>query len=178
VRAEVDAIAAGSETVLVDDPLLTARHVHRSRPLTRLLFDRRLRIPPSARVFSTLDAGPVIIVTTPEMIANAPERARALERAGAELEPIPTGELPEAVARIGVRQITSLVFEGGVALHRAAWKAGLVDAIHLYVAPVHLGADGVEWLDVDTVSVAALSDRLVTPLGTDVFMEGYVHGID
>ena len=29
VRAEVDAIAVGSGTLLVDDPLLTARHVHR-----------------------------------------------------------------------------------------------------------------------------------------------------
>lgn len=178
VRAEVDAIAAGSETVLVDDPLLTARHVHRSRPLTRVVFDRRLRLPPSARVFSTLDAGPVIIVTTPQMIANAPERARGLERAGAELEALTTGELPEALARIANRQITSVVLEGGVAIHKAAWNAGLVDAIHLYVAPVTLGPGGVSWLDVETVSVASLGDRRVTPLGVDVLMEGYVHGID
>ena len=68
VRAEIDAIAVGSGTVLADDPLLTAREVHRGRPLARVLFDRRLRIRPSARVFSTLDAGPVIIVTTPESI--------------------------------------------------------------------------------------------------------------
>ena len=80
VRAEVDAIAVGSGTLLVDDPLLTARHVHRGRPLTRVVFDRRLRIPPSAKVFSTLETGPVIIVTTPEAIANHPERVR---RAGA-----------------------------------------------------------------------------------------------
>lgn len=45
VRAEVDAIAVGSETVLVDDPALTVRGIHRRRPLTRVLFDRRLRIP-------------------------------------------------------------------------------------------------------------------------------------
>ena len=44
VRAEVDAIAVGSGTVLADDPLLTAREVHRRRPLARVLFDRRLRI--------------------------------------------------------------------------------------------------------------------------------------
>ena len=43
VRAEVDAVAVGSETVLVDDPLLTAREVYRERPLTRVVFDRRLR---------------------------------------------------------------------------------------------------------------------------------------
>ena len=46
VRAEVDAIAVGSGTMLVDDPLLTVREVHRRRPLARVLFDRRLRIRP------------------------------------------------------------------------------------------------------------------------------------
>src|SRR5262245_30751192 len=50
VRAEIDAIGVGSETALVDDPLLTVREIHRRRPLTRVLFDRRLRIRPSARV--------------------------------------------------------------------------------------------------------------------------------
>ena len=63
-RAEVDAIAIGSGTLLVDDPLLTARGAYRARPLTRVVFDRRLRTPPSARLLSTLDRGPVIIVTT------------------------------------------------------------------------------------------------------------------
>src|SRR5262249_2775877 len=63
MRAEVDAIGVGAGTVLADDPSLTARGAYRERPLTRVIFDRRLRTPPSARVLSTLDAGPVIIVT-------------------------------------------------------------------------------------------------------------------
>ena len=178
LRAEVDAIAAGSGTVLADDPLLTAREVHRRRPLTRVLFDRRLRITPSARVFSTLDAGPVIIVTTPESIERDRQRAEELARAGAELEPINSGALADAFGRLADRQIMSLILEGGVALQAAAWTAGLVDAVHLYVAPMTLGDDAVSWLDVDTVSLAALVDRRVTPIGPDVFMEGYVHGID
>lgn len=178
VRAEVDAIAVGSETVLVDDPLLTVRYAHRARPLVRVLFDRRLRISPSAKVFSTLDAGPVIIVTTAETMACKADRVRALERAGAELEAIPGGGLPEAFGRLGGRQVTSMVLEGGVALHAAAWQAGLVDALHLYVAPVTLGADAVSWLGPETLSVEALVDRRVVPLGVDLFTEGYVHGID
>lgn len=178
LRAEVDAIAAGSGTVLADDPLLTAREVHRRRPLTRVLFDRRLRIPPDARVFSTLDAGPVIIVTTPESIDEHRARAAELTRTGAELEPISGGELVEAFAALGRRQMTSLILEGGVALQAAAWTAGLVDAVHLYVAPALLGMDATPWLDADTISIASLLDRRVTPLGPDVFMEGYVHGID
>ncbi len=42
-RAEVDAIAIGSETLLVDDPVLTARGAYRHLPLARVIFDRRLQ---------------------------------------------------------------------------------------------------------------------------------------
>jgi diaminohydroxyphosphoribosylaminopyrimidine deaminase/5-amino-6-(5-phosphoribosylamino)uracil reductase len=178
VRAEVDAVAAGSGTILADDPLLTAREVHRRRPLTRVLFDRRLRIGPSSRVFSTLESGPVIIMTTPEGIERNRARARELENAGAELEPIITGTLLDAFKRLGDRQMMSLVLEGGPALQAAAWRAGLVDAVHLYVAPFILGDEAVEWLDTEVLSIASLLERRVTPLGADVFMEGYVHGID
>ncbi len=41
-RAEVDAIAIGSGTLLNDDPLLTARIAYRRRPFVRVIFDRRL----------------------------------------------------------------------------------------------------------------------------------------
>ena len=90
-RAEVDAIAVGSGTVLTDDPLLTPRGAYRARPLTRVIFDRRLRTPPSARVLSTLAAGPVIIVSTEGASAAAPDRMARLEAAGALiLTPQPT----------------------------------------------------------------------------------------
>lgn len=178
VRAEVDAIGVGSGTVQVDDPLLTVRYVHRSRPLTRVLFDRRLLIPPSARVFSTLDTGPVIIVTTPESMASVPERAAALERAGGELLPIRNGSLESAFAELAGRQITSILLEGGFELHTAAWNAGLVDAVHLYVAPIRLGNAGVPWIAPEQLSLGALSDCRTGPIGCDTFTEGYVHGID
>jgi diaminohydroxyphosphoribosylaminopyrimidine deaminase/5-amino-6-(5-phosphoribosylamino)uracil reductase len=177
IRAEVDAIAVGSETLLVDDPLLTVRHGHRSRPLIRVLFDRRLRTPSTARVFSTLAAGPVIIVSTPDSVAGQPDRVRELERAGATLEPI-GGDLRQAFERLAALQIMSVLLEGGAVIHKAAWEAELVDAVHLYIAPVTLGPAGVPWLDTKALSVAALADRLVMPCGRDVFMEGYVHGVD
>ncbi len=53
-RAEIDALAVGSGTVLADDPLLTARGIYRYRPLVRVVFDRRLRTPVTARLFSTI----------------------------------------------------------------------------------------------------------------------------
>jgi hypothetical protein len=50
--------------------------------------------------------------------------------------------------------------------------------VHLYVAPIVLGDEAVAWLDSEMLSIASLLERHVTPLGADVFMEGYVHGID
>ena len=82
VRAQVDAIGVGSETILIDDPLLTAREVYRERPLTRVVFDRRLRTPPSARVFTTLASGPVIILAADAEQA-AGRRVLALRERGA-----------------------------------------------------------------------------------------------
>src|SRR5262245_55673582 len=71
-RAEVDAIAVGSGTVLTDDPQLTPRGAYRFRPLTRVVFDWRGRIPASARLFSTLAAGPILLVVTDQTAAANP----------------------------------------------------------------------------------------------------------
>src|SRR6185436_13633162 len=140
LRAQVDAIAVGSETILVDDPVLTAREVYRERPLTRVVFDRRLRTSPHARLFSTLSAGPVIIVTTREAAAT-----RAAERAALDIQ--------------------SVLLEGVAAVHAAAWDEGVVDYVQLYVAPVGLGATGVPLLDGRCWSLSSLIDPKVEVLG-------------
>jgi len=173
VRAEVDAVGVGSTTVLVDDPYLTVRGVYRSRPLTRVVFDRRLRTPPSAQVLSTLRHGPVIIMTTPAALKASPDRARALTNAGATVEAVNPADLASALGRLGALQITSLVLEGGPTLHAAAWEAGLVDGVHLYVAPITLGKQGVPWLAADALST--LVDTRMQQLGPDTFTEGYVY---
>lgn len=176
-RAEVDAIGVGVGTILADDPLLTARGVYRERPLARVIFDRQLRTPPTARVLSTLGAGPVMIVTSPEGAdaAGCADLRRALEARGAEVLAI-GGSIADALARIGARGIASLLLEGGAAVHEAAWDARVVDFVRLYVTPHVLGPRGVKFLNGRPFSVASLVDRRSEPLGVDVLMEGYVHG--
>jgi diaminohydroxyphosphoribosylaminopyrimidine deaminase/5-amino-6-(5-phosphoribosylamino)uracil reductase len=174
VRAEVDAIGVGVGTILADDPLLTPRGVYRSRPLVRVVFDRRLRMPPDARLLSTREAGPVIIVTTAVGAARADVRGR-LERAGAEIEVARDGTFAAALERLGVRQIGSLLLEGGAALHAAAWDEGLVDYVRLYITPRALGPEGVPLLDGRALSTAELVERRVEALGPDTVIEGYVH---
>ncbi len=83
LRAAVDAIGVGSGTMLADDPILTVRDCYRPRPLARVVFDRELRTPATARVFATLDSGPVIFVTTEAAASRYPERTQALITAGA-----------------------------------------------------------------------------------------------
>lgn len=177
VRAQVDAVAVGSGTVLVDDPWLTAREVYRERPLTRVVFDRRLRTPPHARLFSTLASGPVIILTSPAALANV-ARACALEQAGATLIGLEDGSLRTALEALPAHGIHSLVLEGGATVHGAAWDAGLVDFMQVYVAPVAIGAGGLRFLGGRVWSPDALIDASTTALGPDVLTEGYVHRPD
>jgi diaminohydroxyphosphoribosylaminopyrimidine deaminase/5-amino-6-(5-phosphoribosylamino)uracil reductase len=175
VRAEVDAIGVGVGTILCDDPLLTARGVYREGPLIRVIFDRRLRTPPSARVLSTRDAGPVIIVTEGTAAARADART-LLEDRGAEIEVARDGSFRAALERLAARQVGSLLLEGGATVHASAWDEGLVDYVRLYVTPQIIGPGGLKLLDGRQFSSAALVEPHVEPLGPDVLIEGYVHG--
>lgn len=173
-RAEVDAIGIGSGTMLTDDPLLTPRGAYRGRPLTRVVFDRRLRTPPSARVLSTLDAGPVIIVSSESARAGSPDRAGRLEAAGALILAPQTDDMESALRALAGAGLTSMVLEGGAALHRAALDAALVDEVHVYIAPLAMGSQGVEWIGEGRLAWEALQDRRAVWLGEDVLVEGRV----
>lgn len=175
LRARVDAIAVGSETILVDDPLLTAREVYRERPLARVILDRRLRTPANAQVFSTLAAGPVIIVTSIRARAADASRGRALERAGATLVAVDDGGFAAMLRALASLNIQSVLLEGGAAVHAAAWDEGVVDYVQLYVTPHVLGAAGVPLLEGRRFSAASLFDSRVEMAGSDVIIEGYVH---
>jgi diaminohydroxyphosphoribosylaminopyrimidine deaminase/5-amino-6-(5-phosphoribosylamino)uracil reductase len=175
VRAAVDAIGVGVGTIVADDPLLTARGVYRERPLVRVIFDRSLRTPPGARVLSTRDAGPVIIVTEAGAAARAEVR-RPLEDQGGEIEVTRDGSFGAALERLAARQVASLLLEGGAALHASAWDEHLVDYVRLYVTPHIIGPAGLKLLDGRAFSTAELVEQRVEPLGPDVLIEGYVHG--
>jgi diaminohydroxyphosphoribosylaminopyrimidine deaminase/5-amino-6-(5-phosphoribosylamino)uracil reductase len=172
-RAWVDAIAVGSETLLVDDPLLTARDVYRARPLVRVVFDRRLRTPPGARLFSTLASGPVIVVTEPTRMALP--AVAALQAVGATVVAQETPGIGAALRVLPRFDVQSVVVEGGALLHGALWDAGLVDYVQLYEAASRLGEGGVPLARSRTLLADDLFDRRVTALGPDTLIEGYVH---
>jgi len=138
-RARASAVLAGSGTVLRDDPRLDVRLPEASRQPLRVVVDSSLATPPAARVL----APPGEAVLLAEQGAD-PGRARALESAGARIEWLPpaaTGgvDLRAALSRLAALEVNELHVEGGPTLAGALWKAGLVDEMLLYQAPVVLG---------------------------------------
>ena len=175
LRAEVDAIGVGIGTILADDPQLTARGAFRERPLTRVIFDRRLRTPAHASVLSTRSLGPVIIITSAAAARN-PALREPLEARGAEVAVAADATFRAALDALAAHQVESLLLEGGAELHAAAWDEGVVDFVRLYVSPRVIGSGGVAFLQGRAFASADLIDRRVEPLGPDVLIEGYVHG--
>lgn len=174
LRASVDALAVGAGTLLVDDPWLNVRECYRERPLLRVIFDRRLRTPPSARVFSTLSSGPVIIMTSLEATAAQPGRTSALEAAGAIIE-AGDGSVTTALAALRTREVSSMLVEGGAVLHAALWQAGVVDRVHLITAPRALGLEGVPLFGGATGGTARVTPVAASLVGADTWVEADVH---
>jgi diaminohydroxyphosphoribosylaminopyrimidine deaminase/5-amino-6-(5-phosphoribosylamino)uracil reductase len=173
-RAEIDAIAVGSETMLTDDPLLTSRDVFRHRPLTRVIFDRRARVPPTARLFSTLQAGPVIIVVASASGADRAHESRVevLAAAGAVIERVDGQGLSFALRRLADRGVLSLLVEGGPALQSAFVREGFADRIQCVTVPVEL-EHGVPMAPMG--ALVSGEPRRVLELGQDTLREFDVH---
>ena len=174
-RAEVDAIAVGGATVVVDDPLLTARGAYRFRPLTRVIFDWRGQVPEHARVFETLDAGPVIMVVGRPAAESDPSKFNRLTARGVSTAIVGTRDLLPVLASLADREIVTLLVEGGPTLHRAFAEAGLVDRVQEVRTSRALG-EGVH-------AVRLVADEMRVhgrqrALGDDVLMEFDVHRID
>jgi len=144
LRARSDAIAIGSETLLADDPELSARQGRRivARPL-RVVVDSKLRTPASARILDPKHPDTAILLCAHD--APASRRTR-LERAGARVVPVRRrGEhldLAAAWQALGRLGVNECLVEGGGGLAAALLRAGLVDRMHFFLAPLLIGADG------------------------------------
>ena len=136
VRAWADLVVVGSNTALIDDPRLTVRRVPSRTPL-RGVVDSRLRVPPTARLYSL--PGAVLITTTD----HSSMELLAYERRGARIVMAGSGrvDLVEAwrllYEELGVRRV---MVEGGGSLNYALLEAGLVDEVWVTIAPYVFGA--------------------------------------
>jgi diaminohydroxyphosphoribosylaminopyrimidine deaminase/5-amino-6-(5-phosphoribosylamino)uracil reductase len=141
LRARVDAILVGIETVLADDPMLTARDVPIHRRAIRLVLDSRLRIPLSCRLVESAAQWPTIVVTSPSRARS--RKAMRLGDAGVEVLACAVRSrrlaLRDCLAELGRRRVTNLLVEGGPTVLTSFFKAGLVDEAWVFVAPFQIG---------------------------------------
>ncbi len=179
LRDRVDAIAVGSGTVLADDPRLTTRLPDGGRDPRRVIFDGRLRVSPQAAVFKGESAAGAILVTDcdhPEM-----ELRPFLER-GVEVVQVARStdalDLRAALAELARRDIHHLLLEGGNILAGAMLRAGLIDRVMLFIAPLLLGGHGRGLFAGSTVDEIGrafrLTDMTVSRVDEDILVEGEV----
>ncbi len=162
IRAQVDAVVVGVGTALADDPQLTTRHVTGPNPV-RVVIDPGGRTSPRLRMLSD-NAAPVLVVTCPGTPAPAGAEAIALVCDSAGL--IPPGEIVAALAARGLRR---LLVEGGAETLARFLNAGMIDELHLMVAPVVLGSGKT---GLNLAPIAELDEALRPMVRTMRFKDG------
>ena len=113
LRAQVDAILIGAETLRADNPRLTVRGVRGARQPWRVVVTRSGKLPKTAHLFTD------------------EHRDRTLVYRGKSLRTV--------LRDLGRRQITSVLIEGGGQILGEAFDRRLVQRVHFYVAPLLCG---------------------------------------
>ncbi|MGD2111953.1 MAG: bifunctional diaminohydroxyphosphoribosylaminopyrimidine deaminase/5-amino-6-(5-phosphoribosylamino)uracil reductase RibD [Gammaproteobacteria bacterium] len=141
LRARSSAILTGIDTVLADNPALTARPAGSDpaavRQPLRVILDSRLRMPADAQLLGL--PGETLVITT-EHAGVARERLFA---AGVPVAVLPAREgrldLAAVMRHLATLQLNEIHVEAGATLSGALLLAGLVDELVIYMAPHLLG---------------------------------------
>lgn len=113
LRATVDAILVGAETIRADDPRLTVRGIAGAQQPWRVVISRSGRLPRAAKIFTDRAADRTIVF-----------RRKSLR----------------AVLReLGEKEITSVLIEGGGDVLGQALDLRLIDKVQLYVGAMFTG---------------------------------------
>ena len=113
LRARVDAVLVGAETVRADDPRLTVRSVRGARQPWRVVLTRSGRLPRQARLFSDRFAARTLIYKRKSLAA--------------------------VLKDLGNRGITSVLIEGGGEVLGQALDQRLIDKVQIYLGSMLTG---------------------------------------
>ena len=150
LRARVDAVLAGAETIRADNPRLTVRGVRQTRQPWRVVLTRSGSLPRRARLFSDRFAARTLIY-----------KAKSL--AG-------------VLRHLGKRGITSVLIEGGGDVLGQALGARLIDKVQLYLGPILSGGPVIAFPGrgaKNTANAVRVRDISYRRIGQSVCITGY-----
>lgn len=182
MRSRVDAVVVGGETIIADDPSLTARDSDGGllpRQPLRVVLDSRGRLPVGSKVASGSLPGRTLVATTPA----GRERLAGLSGEGLEVwvgEAAEDGRVGPAalLAELGRRELIAVLVEAGGTLLASLVEAGLVDEVAAFVAPKLVGGqdaptplagEGVA----EMAGAATLFDVTYERIGADILVRGF-----
>lgn len=164
LRAVTDAVVVGVGTAIADDPMLNVRRVTGRNP-ARVVIDAKGRLPRTAKLLDGADGAERIVVTTPGTLV--PDGVSRIE--------LPTdgnGFAPHAiVAALAGRGLRRILVEGGAQTVSSFIDAGVVDRLHVLVAPILLGSGKT---GLSLVPVARMTEALRPPTEVHVLDDGDV----
>lgn len=140
MRAESSAILTGINTVLADDPSLTARIDKEVLQPIRVVLDSTLKISAYAKIAS-LPGRSLILTCSKDEI-----KKEALQKASLEVYELPEDQgrldLTEALKFLARQEINEVLVEAGGVLNGALLADNLVDEWIVYMAPKIMGDRG------------------------------------
>jgi diaminohydroxyphosphoribosylaminopyrimidine deaminase/5-amino-6-(5-phosphoribosylamino)uracil reductase len=178
LRVSHDAVMVGINTVSSDDPRLTVRDVPGRDPI-RIVVDSKLRLPMNCQLVTSARDIPTCVITTVDASRSTGD---GLEAAGVNVIRVPATaegrcDMHTALGELAAREVVSVLCEGGAELAGSLLAAGLVDELHVFVAPLLLGPRGrpgaVDWAGPESPGDAP---RIENPrwelCGADAYVSG------
>jgi diaminohydroxyphosphoribosylaminopyrimidine deaminase/5-amino-6-(5-phosphoribosylamino)uracil reductase len=177
LRGRMDAIIVGMGTVQFDDPLLTARPPGPRTP-TRVVLSRTGMLPPNSKLLQTKSEAPVLIATSEEAAQQSNVKAQ-----GCQVLALPTAhgrpEITALLKELGRRRFTNVLVEAGAEVLGSFRDAGLIDELHVFIAPRLIGGGGAlpptSGIGAAKVNEGmSLSEWKCEPSGADWYIQGLV----
>jgi diaminohydroxyphosphoribosylaminopyrimidine deaminase / 5-amino-6-(5-phosphoribosylamino)uracil reductase len=170
LRDRTDAVLAGIDSVLADDPALTVREVKGRDPL-RVIVDADARTPITAKVVRAKDPQRTVIFVARDADVR---RTNKLREAGVLLVTAPRADggldLGAVLRWLGEHGVNTVMSEAGPQVSGALVRGGLTDRVLLLISPV-AGGDGPPALE-GVPKASDLQDVRVRKLGADLALEG------